>query len=83
MECKKCEGCGRIFDEGFFPCPECNPESEAYKLKQCYKALILAYETMNYLGDILNNHDMIQPEDEAVTKEAFKVVPDTIEALKG
>ncbi len=37
-------------------------------------ALKLAYEAMNYLGDILNAHDMAQPEDEAVTKEAFEVV---------
>lgn len=44
------------------------------KIAQLEKALKLAYEAMNYLGDILSNHDMVEPEDEAVTNEAFEVV---------
>ncbi|GAH49740.1 unnamed protein product [marine sediment metagenome] len=48
--------------------------AELEKQPDLMKALKLAYEAMNYLGDILNNHDMVQPEDEAVTKEAFEVV---------
>lgn len=49
-------------------------ETQAKQIEQLEEALKLAYEAMNYLGDILNKHDMVQPEDEAITKEAFEVV---------
>lgn len=45
-------------------------------------ALKLAWEAMNYLGNILNSHDMVQPEDEAVTKEAFEIVPKALTELQ-
>jgi len=37
-------------------------------------ALKLAYEAMNYLGDVLNGMGAVMPEDEEATTEAFMMV---------
>jgi hypothetical protein len=41
------------------------------ELKEALDALKAAYDAMNYLGDILNAHDMVEPEDEKATDKAF------------
>jgi hypothetical protein len=46
-------------------------------------ALKLANDAMNYLGDILNSHDMAEPEDEVKTTPAFRAVHAAIKKATG
>ena len=43
-------------------------------LKEVLDALVAAYGAMNYIGDILNGHDMVTPEDETATEYAYHIV---------
>ena len=51
------------------------------KLKLACDALVSAYQMMNYLGDILNGHDMALPEDVGAVTPGFETVRAALEQL--
>ena len=44
------------------------------EIERLREVLKLAYGAMNYLGDVLNGMDAVEPEDEAATTPAFDAV---------
>lgn len=46
----------------------------AAEIERLREVLKLAYGAMNYLGDVLNGMDAVEPEDEAATTPAFDAV---------
>lgn len=44
------------------------------ELRKAHEALRMANDAMNYMGDILNGHDMAEPEDVAKVTPAFYAV---------
>lgn len=49
-------------------------DAQAAEIKRLRAALILAEGAMNYMGDILNGMDAVEPEDEQATEPAFLAV---------
>lgn len=49
-------------------------DSQAAEIERLREVLKLAYGAMNYLGDVLNGMDAVEPEDEAATTPAFDAV---------
>lgn len=78
--CKKCEGAGTVFKEGFYPCPDCNEDSVEYQNKK-FQAKIEQLKAL-----CLRESKVLK---EALTrknnKSMIKVVANSLEehALKG
>ncbi|MCR4144897.1 hypothetical protein [Alcaligenes faecalis] len=49
-------------------------DAQAAEIERLRAALILAEGAMNYMGDILNGMDAVEPEDEQATEPAFLAV---------
>lgn len=49
-------------------------KSQAAEIERLRDALILAEGAMNYMGDILNGMDAVEPEDEQATEPAFLAI---------
>jgi hypothetical protein len=47
------------------------------------EALRLAYDAMNYMGDILNDMDAVETEDMKKTAKAFETVRAILRAIEG
>lgn len=47
--------------------------------REVLDALNMAYKAMNYMGDILNDHDMVLPEDNEKTDPAFETVREVLD----
>lgn len=53
---------------------------EIFRLRE---ALRLAEAAMNYMGDVLNNMDAVEPEDLAITKPAFEAARAALNHTQG
>lgn len=78
-----CDGCAGKFIGNV---DGCSDESREYaKLlstaPELLEALMAAYDTINYLGDILNDMDCVSPEDEDYTTPRIELIKDVLEKL--